>query len=380
MAGLYLHIPFCKKKCHYCNFHFSTNLSYKEELFNCLLKEIALQHALFSDQQIETIYLGGGTPSLLTQHELHRLFDQIDKWYNISSDAEITLEANPDDLYSEKVTELAKTPVNRLSIGIQSFHDEDLQYLGRVHNGNTAELCLQQALDKGFENISIDLIYGIPTLTEEKWMNNLEKTFSLKIPHISAYALTVEEKTALAHFIKSGKTDDPDDEQSAKHFKRLMDEMEKRGYIHYEISNFSLPGKASRHNRSYWQGIPYLGIGPSAHSFFFDDMRKSYIRRWNISNNMKYINHLKNGDLLFDEEILSNQELHNEYILTGLRTIEGIDISFIEKKFGKKYVTNIEQNIADFLQTGWISSKNHTFRLTQQGKFFADRIISELFL
>ena len=267
MAGIYIHIPYCRQKCHYCNFFSVAGMPHKDEFLRSLLDEISLQKDYLEGERIETIYLGGGTPSLLTALELNSIFDHLYKFHDISPNAEITLEANPDDLDKEKLAELRKTPVNRLSIGIQSFFDDDLQYLNRVHNAEQARKAIDMTREAGYENLTIDLIYGIPTLDDKKWFRNLDEFFSLKIPHLSAYALTVEEKTALFHLIQKKKAAPVDEKQSAEQFRILMEKTREHGYIHYEISNFALEGYYSRHNSMYWLGGHYLGLGPSAHSF-----------------------------------------------------------------------------------------------------------------
>ncbi|MEM1220964.1 MAG: radical SAM family heme chaperone HemW, partial [Bacteroidota bacterium] len=283
MAGIYLHIPFCKQACHYCNFHFSTSLRKKTEMVEALLREIDLRHDYLSDRQLRSIYLGGGTPSLLTGSELEQLFERIDQYFTIAPDAEITLEANPDDLSREYLSALAKSPVNRLSIGVQSFFAEDLAFMNRAHTAEEADRCIRLAQDAGFSNMSIDLIYGSPTTPLEHWIQNLEKSIALGVPHLSTYALTVEPKTALEHFVAKGKVPAPKDEHMEEQFMAMLDRLEAAGYEHYEISNWAKPGHYAVHNTSYWQGIPYLGIGPSAHSY------DGQSRQWTIANNARYM-------------------------------------------------------------------------------------------
>src|SRR5471030_3212541 len=278
MAGIYIHIPFCKQACHYCDFHFSTSLKYKDELLQALVKEIRLQKDYLGGETVETIYFGGGTPSLLNADELNHLLTVITGLHTVPAGAEITLEANPDDLDKSKVAAYRQTDINRFSIGIQSFFDEDLQWMNRVHRGAEAEAAVKRVQDAGFENITADLIYGYPHLTGEKWKYNLDKIFELGVPHVSSYSITVEPKTALAAFINKKQQQPLSDDQSATQFIALMDAMQAHDFEHYEISNFCRPGYYSRHNSNYWKGVKYLGIGPSAHSY------SGAIRQWNIRN------------------------------------------------------------------------------------------------
>ena len=303
MAGIYLHIPFCKRACHYCDFHFSTSLTYKDDLLQAMAAEIRLQKDYLAGETIETIYFGGGTPSLLGVDEINNLLDTITRLHTVSSGAEITLEANPDDLDRTKLEALRQTPVNCFSIGIQSFYDDDLEWMNRVHRAGEAEASVKRAQDAGFENITVDLIYGFPLLTDAKWKTNIEKVFELDVPHVSAYSMTVEPQTALAAFISKKKQPPMNEQQSAEQFLYLMDAMRQQGFEQYEIANFCKPGHYSMHNSNYWKGVKYLGIGPSAHSF------NGNTRRWNIANNSLYIQALHNGIIPFEEEILT--ETHN---------------------------------------------------------------------
>ncbi|MGZ3778885.1 MAG: radical SAM family heme chaperone HemW, partial [Mucilaginibacter sp.] len=321
MAGIYLHIPFCKKACHYCDFHFSTSLTYRDELIGALLHEIKLQKTYLDSENIETIYFGGGTPSLLSGEEINTIIDTITTIHTVTAGAEITLEANPDDLDTEKLKALRQTPVNRFSIGIQSFFDDDLAWMNRAHRSNEAESSIKRAQDAGFDNITVDLIYGYPLLTDQKWKTNLDKVFDLQVPHVSAYSMTVEPRTALAAFIKKKNQPPMNEEQSAEQFMQLMDAMISHGFEHYEISNFCKPGHYSRHNTNYWKGVKYLGIGPSAHSY------NGETRQWNIANNAKYIQSLTTGIIPAEKEILSESNRLNEYIMTSLRTIWGLEIN-----------------------------------------------------
>ena len=317
MSGIYIHIPFCKQACHYCDFHFSTSLKKKDELINALIKELQLRKDELKNQKVETIYFGGGTPSLLTNTELQLIIDEVYNSYEVSKNPEITLEANPDDLSNKRINQLANTPINRLSIGIQSFFEHDLKLMNRAHNVNEAKACLEEAT-KHFNNISIDLIYGIPGLTNQLWIENIETALSFNIPHISSYALTVEPKTALESFIKKGIIDNVDDDIAQEQFHILVEKLQTHNFIHYELSNFGKEGFFSRNNSAYWQGKTYLGIGPSAHSFNGEK------RGWNVRNNSKYINALQHNQLPIEEEILSVTDKYNEYVMTGLRTIWGV--------------------------------------------------------
>ena len=373
MSGIYIHIPFCKQACHYCNFHFSTSLRFKDEMVNAILKEMELQKNYLPDQNLETIYFGGGTPSLLSEKDLNLIFEKINKHFTVSKNAEITLEANPDDLNLEKLQMLKSTPINRLSIGIQSFSDQDLQFMNRAHNSGEAVACLKNAQTVGFENLTVDLIYGSPTTSDQQWEWNVRKLFEFRIPHLSCYCLTVEPRTALAHFIKKGKVEPVDDEQSARQFEMLMQMMEAEGYEHYEISNFAKPGWHARHNSSYWFGKPYLGVGPSAHSF------DGKSRQWNIANNAFYIKSLGENKISFEKEVLTPTQQYNEYVMTALRTMWGCDLEKI-KSWGADMESHFLQKVEIFIKNKTLLQKDNHFMLTQKGKLLADNIAMELFL
>ena len=374
MAGIYLHIPFCKQACHYCDFHFSTSLSKKNEMLKALQTELVLQKNYLGAQPIQTIYVGGGTPSLLKASELQLLIDQITAHFNLSADAEITLEANPDDLDPQKVKELKQTSINRFSIGIQSFFEEDLRWMNRAHTAQEAESAIKRVQDAGFDNITIDLIYGYPLLSNEKWEHTIHQTIDLQIPHISSYAMTVEPQTALASFIRKGKQKALDETQSAEQFTQLMNHLEQAGFDHYEISNFAKPSKYAQHNSNYWAGVPYLGIGPSAHSFNGES------RQWNMANNALYLQSIENKKIPAELEILTVINRINEYIMTSLRTNRGMNIAHINNEFGEEYATNIEQELDRFVEKGWIAIHDRVVVLTKAGKLFADYIASELFV
>jgi oxygen-independent coproporphyrinogen-3 oxidase len=374
MAGIYIHIPFCKQKCHYCNFYSLASIKYRDVFVDALIKEIALQKDYLYGEDIETIYFGGGTPSLLSSDEITRIIDELALFHNIKKDAEITLEANPDDITKGKIAEIKKTPVNRFSIGIQSFFDDDLRYLNRVHSGSEAEFSVKTVLDAGYENMSIDLIYGIPTLSNEQWQANIEKFYSFNIPHLSSYALTVEPKTALDVLIKKEKMKNVDEEKAVQQFRFLMQTMNENDFIHYEISNFSRKGFYSKHNTSYWQGKKYLGLGPSAHSFDGNS------RQWNISNLSKYLKATNKGGIIVERETLTKEQKYNEYVMTSLRTIWGTNTEYILKEFGKPFENHYIKEVEKHKKAGFIVQDSSVFRLTDSGKIFADGIASDLFI
>lgn len=374
MAGIYFHIPFCRQACHYCDFHFSTSLKYREDMLAAMKRELSLRAAYLKGAPIETIYFGGGTPSLLTATEIQQLIDTATTCYTVAADAEITLEANPDDLNVHLLNDLGKTPVNRFSIGIQSFFEEDLRWMNRAHGAVDAEKSIKRVQDAGFENITADLIYGYPLLDDRKWRRNIEKMLTFAIPHISAYSMTVEPQTALAALIRKGKQQPMDDQRSAAQFIHLMDALDEAGYQHYEVSNFAKPGWYSRHNSNYWKGVPYLGIGPSAHSFDGDT------RQWNVSNNLRYIRALQQGDLPYEMERLTTRDKLNEYIMTSLRTVWGLDLLHVEKTFGAVHRLALETTLQPFAVNGELTVTNNTVILTKTGKLMADHIAAELFV
>ncbi len=372
MAGIYLHIPFCRQACHYCDFHFSTSTQYKPELLQALVKEIELQKSYLQAETIETIYFGGGTPSILEAGEIQLLIDTITRLHTVASDAEITLEANPDDLNKAKLQALLQTPVNRFSIGIQSFFDEDLAWMNRVHRATDAETSVKRAQDMGFENLTVDLIYGYPLLTDAKWKYNLDKVFELAVPHVSSYSMTVEPNTALASFINKKKQPAMNEQQSAEQFNALMEAMQINGFEHYEISNFCKPNHYSRHNSNYWKGVNYLGIGPSAHSYNGES------RQWNVANNAKYIQSVEINKIPAETEILSEADRLNEYIMTAIRTMWGLDL---DKLNNIAAASSIELLIASqsYFEREWIIQKGNVIYLTPTGKLYADNIAAALF-
>ena len=383
MSGIYIHIPFCKQACHYCDFHFSTNLKKKDEMVLALAKEIEMRKSEFQDEIVETIYFGGGTPSILQIEDLKFLIDAVYRNFKVVENPEITVEANPDDLTENRIIELSKNKVNRLSIGIQSFFEDDLKLMNRAHNVEEAKNYLEIATQY-FDNISIDLIYGIPDssqsgeqakqMSNEKWLQNIETALSFGVPHISSYALTVEPKTALHSFIQKGIIPQPDDEVAQEHFQILVDKLSENGFIHYELSNFGKENYFSKNNSSYWLGKKYIGIGPSAHSY---DGKN---RGWNISNNSLYIKSIQENKLPIEIETLTKTDRYNEYIMTGLRTIWGVSLERIEQEFGKTYLDYLNQQAAKFIEDHLLFVDDNILRTTKKGKFLSDGIASDLFL
>lgn len=371
MSGIYIHIPFCKQACHYCDFHFSTSMKKKDEMVLALAKEIVMRKNE-CDDEVETIYFGGGTPSVLSSSEINFLIEEVYKNYKVAKNPEITLEANPDDLSSERILELSKSPINRLSIGIQSFYEEDLKMMNRAHNSAEARKSLAEAT-KYFDNISIDLIYGIPGLSDEMWKQNIQTALDFGIPHISSYALTVEPKTALSKLIQTGKIAEPQDEAASNHFMILVEILQNNGFIHYELSNFGKENYFSKNNSAYWLGKKYIGIGPSAHSY---DGEK---RGWNIANNSLYLKAIQNNELPIEKEILTISDRYNEYIMTGLRTIWGVSLLRIENEFGLEYLNYLQKQSQKFLNDDLLSIENNILKPTLKGKFLTDGIASDLF-
>lgn len=373
MSGIYIHIPFCKQACHYCDFHFSTSLKKKDEMVLALAKEIEMCKSEFQEEIVETIYFGGGTPSILEISDLKFLIDAVYRNFKVVENPEITVEANPDDLTENRIIELSKNKVNRLSIGIQSFFEDDLKLMNRAHNVEEAKSCLEIAIQY-FDNISIDLIYGIPEMSNEKWLQNIETALSFKVPHISSYALTVEPKTALHSFIQKGIIPQPDDEVAQEHFQILVDKLSENEFIHYELSNFGKENYFSKNNSSYWLGKKYIGIGPSAHSY---DGKN---RGWNVSNNSLYIKSIQENKLPIEIETLTKTDRYNEYVMTGLRTIWGVSLNKIEQEFGETYLNYLNQQAAKFIEDHLLFIDDNILRTTKKGKFLSDGIASDLFL
>jgi len=373
MAGIYIHIPFCKQKCHYCNFFSAATTRWKAPFILALLKEMELRRTYLDGETVKTIYFGGGTPSLLQIGELKKILDHIFRHFSVDPEAEITLEANPDDISESIAREWKGTHVNRLSIGVQSFFDDDLHYLNRVHNSSQVFHAIDNARKAGFNNLTIDLIYGIPTLSDQKWINNLEYFLALDIPHLSAYSLTVEQKTPLDLLIRKGKYKKVDEQQSIGHFKILLEYARKNGFIHYEISNFAREGYYSRHNSLYWLGGHYLGLGPSAHSY------NGHSRQWNVSNITKYIQLDDFHTIMEEKEILTRNQRYNEYVMTSLRTIWGCDTTHILNVFGSDYQSGFIKNAQKYLEKNHLYCEGNRYYLTDEGKLFADGIAAGLF-
>lgn len=373
MAGIYIHVPFCKQACNYCNFHFSTNLALQNDFTDALLKEIELRRIYLGDESIETIYFGGGTPSLLPLPAIRDILNSIYRNFSISDDPEITLESNPDDMTPSHLNAWKEAGVNRLSIGVQSFFNDDLIWMNRAHNVHQAVEALEYAITAGFENFSLDLIYGLTELTDEKWNENLQKAISLNPSHISCYALTVEPKTVLYKMIQMKKTADLEPEKQARQFLIAIQLLEAAGFEHYEISSFAKTGKRSRHNSSYWQSKKYLGLGPAAHSF------NGSSRQWNISNNSHYIRSMMEGKLNNELENLLPRDLLNEYIMTSLRTMEGLDLQKVSDQFGNEKSLTLENNAVKYIESKKIVRREEKLILTNSGKLFADGIASSLF-
>jgi oxygen-independent coproporphyrinogen-3 oxidase len=372
MAGIYIHIPFCKQACHYCDFHFSTTLKNKEAMVQALANEIGLRKNEAGQEAVETIYFGGGTPSVLSSEEINYLIAVVYETHTVVSHPEITLEANPDDLSLERILEISKSKVNRLSIGIQSFFEDDLKMMNRAHNSVEAEVCLTEAT-KYFDNISVDLIYGIPGMTSHRWKQNIEKALSFGIPHISSYALTVEPKTALKKLIETGKIAAPSDDLAQEHFMILVDILQQHNFIHYELSNFAKQNYFSQNNSAYWLGKKYIGVGPSAHSY--DGISRS----WNVANNSLYVKAIESGRLPSETEILTEADRYNEYIMTGLRTIWGVSLDRICTEFGSNYHNYLMKQAQKFIDDQLLVLENEVLKPTAKGKFLTDGIASDLF-
>jgi len=374
MAGIYIHIPFCKKRCHYCDFHRSLNLKDKSRMIKAIVKEMGLENGFLESEQVETVYFGGGTPSVLDYEEIMIIFEGLYKYFKISKDTEITFEANPDDLTKQYLMELVKTGINRLSIGLQSFSDQQLKLLNRRHQSKTGINAVYDSKNAGFENISIDLIYGIPGMNIETWENNLNIAFQMEIKHISAYNLTIEPNTAFSRYIREGLIKIPEEDTVIEQFRILIKKAGENKFLHYEISNFCQDGFFSKHNTNYWKQVKYLGLGPSAHSY------NKEIRRWNVADNKKYMSSISRNKTPFEKESLDNRKKYNEYILTSLRTMWGIDLKFLEENYSKEamdYCLGLSRRFIDY---GMVEKKMDNLILTDQGKLIADNITSELMM
>ena len=373
VAGIYLHIPFCKQQCTYCDFHFSTTFeAYREEMVNSIARELVSRVSYLEDKPIETIYFGGGTPSILRKDEIAKLLETINSTFQVNPNAEISLEANPDDISVDSLKEWKELGINRLSIGLQSFKEDDLRWMNRAHTVDEAQNCVRLAQSEGFDNLTVDLIYGLPNLTLEEWRNHVRTVIDFDVPHISAYCLTVEEKTVLHKLVKTGKIDSVSDDTQGEQFLELLKMLEAKEYQQYEISNFSKPGFESKHNGNYWKGKWYLGVGPSAHSF------NGTSRRWNIANNRRYLKAIEEETTCSETEELSVENQFNERILIGLRTILGVNLNELEavstppKAFYDK--------MGSFIESNWMIRQNSAISLTKEGRLRADYIASELFI
>lgn len=373
MPGIYIHIPFCRKACIYCDFHFSTKLDRKGEMVEALGRELQLRQTYLDTREIKSVYFGGGTPSVLTADELSRIFEAIEENFEILPGAEVTFEANPDDLTEEKLRQLADSPVNRLSIGIQSFDEEDLSFMNRSHDARQALDCVENARRSGFENLTIDLIYGVPGRSEDHWRKQVEQALRLDVPHLSAYALTVEKETILENWIRKGKVEPVDDELAMKHFLILTEMLGAAGYEHYEISNFAKPGFRAVHNSSYWSGEAYLGLGPSAHSFNGDS------RQWNVANNHLYLSSIQADEVPAEKEILSQADQFNEMVMTSLRRMEGLDLTEVDHRFGVDFTAYLLREAVPLLEKGKLEKRDQRLLIPPRFRFYSDGIASSLF-
>ncbi len=374
MAGIYIHVPFCHKKCFYCDFYKTTTLESKPQFLNALFKELSIRKSFLGNETIKTIYFGGGTPSVLTSLELTTIITRIYELFDIEKTVEITIEANPDDLSKEYLKMLADTPVNRLSIGIQSFFDDDLQQMGRRHNSRQAIHCVSDAYNSGFENLSIDLIYGLPNLTTEKWAQNLKQVFQLPVKHLSAYHLTYHEGTHFFELKKRGFLSEIPEKESIIQFQMLLNETKKHGFEQYEISNFAKDKLYSEHNMSYWFNQKYLGLGPSAHSYDIDS------RQWNVSSLKKYMDGVNSGKAVYTTETLSDKNKYNEYIITRLRTMWGIEEVFIRNNFMAEVYKNFKKSVHYYMESGHVIYINGVYILSESGLLISDNIMSKLIM
>lgn len=374
MAGIYIHIPFCKQACHYCDFHFSTNFRNVDSLVEAILGEMKLRKDFLNGESIQTIYFGGGTPSSIPIDYIGKLISESGSLFHVEPDAEITLEANPDDLTDENLSAWKNFGVNRLSVGVQSFYETHLKFMNRAHTGTQAIDGLKRAKAHGFDNITMDLIYGIPDMTMQQWERNVDQFLELDLPHLSAYGLTIEPQTHFGYLERVQNLKVQNDHTYNAQLDLLIQKLEQAGFDHYEISNFGKKGYHSRHNTSYWFGVKYLGLGPAAHSF------DGEARQWNVNSNMKYIQGIRQGELIGEKEILSLTDRYNEYILTRLRTQWGVNGNEIKEKFGSSDFELFESHIKKYLNSGHVNQNGQTYFLSQKGKYMADKISSDLFL
>lgn len=373
MAGIYIHIPFCKQQCTYCDFHFSTTFEvYRSAMIDAIVQEIENRKAYLENQEIRTIYFGGGTPSILNEVEIKLILDKVYKSFNVANNAEITLEANPDDINIDNLEIWKNAGVNRLSIGLQSFKKSDLEWMNRAHTVEDSFQCVKLAKQYGFEDITVDLMYGLPDLSMEEWENHIQEVLNLNVPHISAYCLTVEEKTVLSNLVGKGKIITASEDQQSDQFLKLLEKLEASKFVQYEISNFSKPGHESKHNSNYWKGEWYLGVGPSAHSF------NGKNRSWNVANNQQYIKAIEQNLEYSTLEILTPANVFNEMLLTGLRTIYGVNLIKLDKI--ASISDGFHQKTGEFTQNGWVEKNGNELFLTKEGRLRADFIASELFI
>lgn len=374
MAGIYVHIPYCRQACHYCNFHFSTSLQGRTNMIAAIAEEVVLTKDYLPAQPLDSVYFGGGTPSLLTAAEWDMIWNALLQHYTLSDAVEVTVEANPDDITPAWLSMLSQTPANRLSIGIQSFHDDELRMMNRLHTAAEASYAVKAAQDAGYHNITIDLMYGLPESTLQSWVVNLEQALSLQTTHLSSYSLTVEPKTALAHMVQTGKLTPVEDAVAAAQFLLLHERLTTAGMEHYEISNFALPGYRAIHNSAYWSGKPYLGLGPGAHSF------QAQSRQWNISHNQQYIRTIQKKELPQEREWLSIEDRFNEWVMIRLRTAEGLSTTDVSTRFGEPIARHLQEMAQPLLQTGQLVADGDNIRIPIAHWYVADSIISDLFI
>lgn len=372
MSGIYFHIPFCRHACHYCDFHFSTSLKTYDEVLRAMREELIYWSGQWKEP-VQTIYFGGGTPSVLEDEDLRLLLSDVRLLFEVSPEAEITLEANPEDISRGKLEHWKQVGVNRLSIGVQSFFEDELKWMNRVHSADQSKRSVRLAQEVGFDNITIDLIYGLPISSNQRWAENVSQALELDVPHISAYALTVEDRTALAHQVASGKTKAPDEDTAHQQFLFLRESLISAGFDPYEISNFGKPGWHSRHNGNYWEGVPYLGIGPGAHSFDGQE------RRWNVAHNRKYSQGVLARESWYESEQLSVRDRYNEYLMTGLRRMNGVSLDEVASRFGDSYRKHLLEESDELVQKGWLTWSDNRLSVTESGLFFADGIAATLF-
>ena len=372
MAGIYIHIPFCRKACHYCNFHFSTNLNTIDDMVDAICQEIQKRAEFLKNSKVETVYFGGGTPSLLNRNHFDKIFSGLENHFDLLPDLECTIEVNPEDINSEALKVWKDMGANRLSIGVQSFFDDDLKYMNRAHDAASARLGIELSKEMGFDNISMDLIFGAHTTSDEMWIKNVQSFLDYDLQHLSAYGLTIEENTALAHFIHAGKLPEPDEGRSVRQFEHCMSKLEGKGFVHYEISNYGKPGYFSLHNTNYWKGVPYLGIGPAAHSFDGSE------RFWNASNNQKYIKNISGGKIEMHSEKLSQRDRFNESMLTGLRYYKGIKLIDIEKTY-PNFINIVNEQMDHHIELGNVKKSEGRISLTTSGKLISDHVIADFF-